>query len=167
MWLCGLCSVVVSARTGFPSTLSPPFLLQSKLSKWAGGQKRARFKWTAKKSRFKKDWKNVQMQKERKKMGRDPVIGTFSASLCPFISICRSRLILAEEIGLFLTLPFKLSQYVHFQDQLIPALTYWPRKQVYIRQGGCCLTWKSRFQRQVGTRQGNLTRPAASHSTLF
>ena len=74
------------------------------------------------------------------KLAQDPVLGTFSASLGPFISICRPRLILAEEIGLFLTLPFKLSQYVHFQDQLIPALTYWPRKQVYIRQGGCCLT---------------------------
>ena len=140
MWLCGLCSVVVSARTGFPSTLSPPFLLQSKLSKWAGGAKEGQIQMDCEKKQIQKGLEKCPNANRAQKSAQDPVLGTFSASLGPFISICRPRLILAEEIGLFLTLPFKLSQYVHFQDQLIPAFTYWPRKQVYIRQGACCLT---------------------------
>ena len=140
MWLCGLCSVVVSARTGFPSTLSPPFLLQSKLSKWAGGAKEGQIQMDCEKKQIQKGLEKCPNANRAQKSAQDPVLGTFSASLGPFISICRPRLILAEEIGLFLTLPFKLSQYVHFQDQLIPALTYWPRKQVYNGQGGCCLT---------------------------
>ena len=133
VWLCwrGQVSRPLSPRPSSSSLSSP---------NGPGGAKEGQIQMDCEKKQIQKGLEKCPNANRAQKSAQDPVLGTFSASIGPFISICRPRLILAEEIGLFLTLPFKLSQYVHFQDQLIPALTYWPRKQVYIRQGGCCLT---------------------------